>query len=514
MRDRPDQRIRGSNGGRPRRSEGRDDTPGSRHYANGRSHPSAQLDALTVVSWGARAHTPDGEGAVPIFLIRRGRLPKTKATDHEEPEPFLTLIVTLLFVLTIAYALGYLALSRKPATPPTPGDGRRPFAVFVVPCLDEELVIGASLDRLAAIPGDDSAVLVIDDGSSDRTSEIVRNRLSDRVWLLRREAPDARQGKGEALNHAYQVLRDGVLSGRFGDRTPDEIVVVVLDADGRVEHDVLDHTLPWFADPRIGAVQIGVRMYNADQGLLPRLQDMEFVTYLDIFQRARHRLGSSGLGGNGQFTRLSALMGLGDKPWTTCLTEDLDLGVRLLTMGWRNAFCPTTHVRQQAVTELDRLLRQRTRWFQGHLQCMTLVPSIIRSNRLTARAAFDLALTLQGAVLVLVTSIACAGLAAVLMAAVLSGSADTLLPNREGADMVAVIAGWYLLAFGLAPLYASIYRRHEPTIGYPRALWLGHVYSLYGYLWFASGWRAVARLVTGRDGWAKTRRTVDVPSGA
>ena len=50
----------------------------------------------------------------------------------------------------------------------------------------------------------------------------------------------------------------------------------------------------------------------------------EFVVFTEIFQRARQRVGSVGLGGNGQFARLTALMSLGDAPWTKCLTEDLD----------------------------------------------------------------------------------------------------------------------------------------------------------------------------------------------
>ncbi len=115
-------------------------------------------------------------------------------------------------------------------------------------------------------------------------------------------------------------------------------------------------------------------MYNAKEKLLARMQDFEFVTFTEIFQRARQHIGSVGLGGNGQFNRLSALQSLGLAPWTHCLTEDLDLGIQLLTRGWQNCYCPTTHVSQQAVVELRRLVRQRARWFQGNLQCWRAHP--------------------------------------------------------------------------------------------------------------------------------------------
>ena len=65
------------------------------------------------------------------------------------------------------------------------------------------------------------------------------------------------------------------------------------------------------------------------------------MTFTEIFQRGRQRVGSVGLGGNGQFTRLTALQSLATAPWTDCLTEDLDLGIRLLCRGWVNDFCPT-----------------------------------------------------------------------------------------------------------------------------------------------------------------------------
>ena len=43
----------------------------------------------------------------------------------------------------------------------------------------------------------------------------------------------------------------------------------------------------------LGAVQVGVRISNRKDTVLARLQDMEFVTYTDVFQNARDRLAPS-----------------------------------------------------------------------------------------------------------------------------------------------------------------------------------------------------------------------------
>jgi cellulose synthase/poly-beta-1,6-N-acetylglucosamine synthase-like glycosyltransferase len=396
----------------------------------------------------------------------------------------------------------FVASRRRRNRPPKAPDGL--WFVFVIPCLDEELVIGRSLDRMLALPGKNFAVLVVDDGSTDRTAEIVESYDPDRVWLLRRTLPDARRGKGEALNAAAAWLRS---SGRLGDRSADDVIVAVLDADGRIESNALFEVAGYFADPKAGAVQIGVRMYNAAEKLLARLQDFEFVTFTEIFQRGRQRMGSVGLGGNGQFVRLSALQSLGPAPWTDCLTEDLDLGLRLLAGGWVNNFCPTTHVNQQAVISLRRLLRQRSRWFQGHLQCWARIPMVLKA-RLPGRATFDLTQHLLSPALVLVMTGPILIFAATLAVATVANPAGTYAALTSRGGLLLLL--WYLTSFGLAPFYGFVYWLRDRSTSLPKAVLLAHAFTLYSYIWLPAAWLAVGRVVTRRRSWAKTARTVDV----
>ncbi len=396
----------------------------------------------------------------------------------------------------------FVASRRHIIVPSSIDDGL--FFVFLVPCLNEELVIGASIDRLLALPGDRFAILVVDDGSTDRTAEIVQGYDRQRVWLLQRMLPDAQQGKGAALNAAYNYLRR---SGRLQGHRLDQVVLAVVDADGRVEPDVLFEVAPYFGDPGIGAVQIGVRMYNAGDTLLARLQDFEFVSFTEVFQRARHQIGSSGLGGNGQFNRFSALNTLGDEPWTDCLTEDLDLGICLLASGWRNAFCSTTWVNQQALTNVRRLIRQRGRWFQGHLQCWRRLGIVIRAP-VKLRATADLVHNLVGPALVLLMSLSVALFVAssITVAVVAPAALAAGVTASHGLPLVI----WYALSFGLALPYAFAYWLHEPSIGFLRAILLGHLFTFYSFLWFIAGWLAIARMVRRSHGWQKTERAADV----
>jgi 1,2-diacylglycerol 3-beta-glucosyltransferase len=235
------------------------------------------------------------------------------------------------------------------------------------------------------------------------------------------------------------------------------------------------------------------------------MQDMEFVIFTEVFQRGRRHLDSVGLGGNGQFMRLSALQDLGPAPWSRCLTEDLDLGVRLLARGWRNDFCPAAAVHQQGLVGLRRLLRQRTRWFQGHLQSWRLVPTILRGA--PGRARTDLLYHLSSPLLLLIASLM-TGSFLVSLAAY-----GVLLAGGENP------AGWwllstYLLAFGPAIAYSVVYwtRERKDGLSLPGAILLAHLYVGYGLIWYVAGWRAVARTLRGRSGWTKTERSVELPA--
>ena len=422
-------------------------------------------------------------------------------------EAYLPLVAGLLVVVGVGYGVGMLLASRRSprnrVRVPVPTDDL--FFVFVLPCLNEERVIRASLDRLAAIPSDNHAALVIDDGSDDGTAELVGRIAGERVWLLRRTAPNARQGKGEALNAAVRHLLE---SGRLAGRDPDQVIIAVVDADGRLDPHALTAVSPFFADPAVGGVQIGVRINNRTTSLLARLQDMEFLIYTDVFQRGRRHLGSVGMGGNGQFMRLSALLSLmgstAEGPWTRSLTEDLDLGIRLLNLGWRNEFCRHAAVHQQGVTELRRLVRQRSRWFQGHLQSWRLVPSVLASA--PRLAAPDLVYHLTSPALLLIGSLLTMSF---LLSMVAAGGA--LLGGLH-------VFGWwvlttYTLSFGPALTYTGLYWWQERANGLRlyRAVGLAHLYVGYGLVWAAAGWWGLIRQLRGRTGWAKTERLVEAP---
>ncbi len=425
--------------------------------------------------------------------------------------------LTWLHVLVAAAVLYYAALFVEAVlrrTHASSGDlatssatsERSPFVVLVIPARNEELVLDDTLCNLDRLSYPLRLVLVMNDGSSDATAAVAGRWNSPSVLSVDRDASVAGGGKGAVLNHAFQVVNEMLEDGdpRFLGRDASSVILGVIDADGRLEAGAMEHILPYFDDPGIGGVQIGVRISNAQHSLLARLQDIEFLGFSALMQSARDPLGSVALGGNGQFVRLSALRTIGEQPWTRCLTEDLDLGLSLAKLGWRLRYCPDTHVAQQGLTSIWPLLRQRTRWTQGHYQCWSHLPALARNRMLSRRTRLDLMVYLLAvAFVVLIFAGLTIGVASLVGLVQVRALAFDWMPDAQvRAAMVE------LVAFVPCAAFLLVYQRRAQV---PLATWkvpaFGLALSAYGYLFIISHFWAWFRLLTGRNDWTKTPRT-------
>ncbi|MDQ1392168.1 MAG: 1,2-diacylglycerol 3-beta-glucosyltransferase [Acidimicrobiaceae bacterium] len=374
---------------------------------------------------------------------------------------------------------------------------------FLVPCLNEEGVIGSTLNRLLSNP--EARVVVVDDASQDRTAQVVRSVGGDRTLLISRTLPDAQKGKGPALNAGLPAIVADV-RGRGLD--PSQVLVCVMDADGDLSDGALGHVLPLFDDPKVGGAQLGVRISNREENLLTTMQDFEFWGLAATAQLGRVRLGTVSLGGNGQFTRLSALSELGAAPWSTALTEDLDLALRLMERGWRLTTTPLASVHQQAVLTFPALIRQRTRWFQGHMACIGHLRKLWGSAAMSNLSVLEVsAYLLIPWVFILPWSILFhIGLWQLLGR--LASAPKASIGGNGVIVRVATLIAWYLLGFGPSLFGGYLYYRQDRSVGRLRAMLLGHALVLCNYVAFVSCWLAALRSLRGLTGWEKTvRRT-------
>ena len=428
-------------------------------------------------------------------------------------------VVTTFIVLIALYVYALAVVSPWGETDRDSDEGsHEPFFVLLVPALNEERVIGRTIASLLELRGRFLAI-VVDDGSDDGTVATVAPFLADpRLRLLEQPPEQARRGKGHALNAAYAAIQRLGITGTAPPRTstgwssasrarrgflsayrydPENVITVVFDADTRVEPDFLQAVAPYFRDAAVAGVRSAVRMYNADRNLLTLWQHLEFAIWGKFFCRTKDRLGSATLGGNGQCVRFSALSDLGSEPWHAfSLTEDLDLSLRLLKKGWRIRFCSSVAVFQEAVPRLRALVRQRSRWLQGHVVCWQHLPALLRS-RLPFLARGELLLFLL--------------LPAVFMPvgliSIINWLVVLLFKDWDGLNAVSLLI-WYILGFGIAPLVVAAWRPLDhPSLW--RSVLHAHLFVFYSFVWFMAGMVVYSHVLLGRRAWVKTARVAE-----
>lgn len=434
-----------------------------------------------------------------------------------------------LIVISIisSLALTYISLLLVTYVQREPGSLGDPAALewhVLIPCRDEESVVAGTVSAArSSFPN--MHVWVIDDASEDATATIVRGLqdFDNQVHLISRVAPEARTGKGDALNAAYR---------RVGDFVGDDpvrrsrTIIGVLDADGYLS----DNTLTLlagtdaFGEPEVGAVQLEVWMKNRQDRqprplsgrfknmlgrVLVRLQDVEFRTSNSAMQLVRLRTRTVGMGGNGQFTRLSVLDELTaqqGQPWGRKLSEDYELGLNILAQRHRTHYVRGAHVSQEALPYLRRLLTQRTRWAQGLLECASLLPKLRRSRALPLVGFVEIQYVMIQAWLTMIN------LVVVPTLVVLAIVEHSAVFWQDASVWITVLAAVVFLVLPYSmwgPLYRAAVRKDQESLGLLSAVGLGLAYLGYVYLTYLYYPRAIARMVTGRTGWAKTRRNAD-----
>lgn len=279
--------------------------------------------------------------------------------------------LAVLFVTVIAIgiarsvALAALAWRARAAAPPLAAPHLVPrFVSVLIPAFNEARVIEASVRRILASEDARIEVIVIDDGSTDGTSDVVRAAfgIDPRVRLL--TLPNG--GKAHALNAALKIAR--------GD------VVVALDADTQFEHETIAQLLRWFADPAIGAVAGNAKIGNA-VNLVTRWQAVEYVTAQNLERRALSALGAVTVvpGAVGAWRR-TALDAVGGYPVDT-LAEDQDLTIAIQRAGWRIACDVDAIAWTEAPESVGALFKQRYRWAYGTLQCLWKHRAVVGRGR-------------------------------------------------------------------------------------------------------------------------------------
>ena len=259
---------------------------------------------------------------------------------------------------------------QKPITPYAEED--LPFISIFIPAHNEENTIEATVRSVcdSEYYKDDEynfEVIVINDGSTDSTGEILANLKKDlpQLKIVTRHPPRSGKGKGFVLNDALTLSRGEIIG--------------VFDADTQIKTDYL-MTIIQYLNGDIDGVQSRVKMFNLNENYLARMQHVEFASFGNTLT-AKDNLGSTGfLGGNGQFVKKEAIINSGR--WDGfAVTEDLNLAIKIILQGGKIRYCGECAVYQEAVTDWRAFFRQRVRWAIGNFETLFVyLPQILRAK--------------------------------------------------------------------------------------------------------------------------------------
>ncbi len=270
---------------------------------------------------------------------------------------------TALLVLTwLLYLAGGLSLLRASATVIAAHRHSRTRAsawadhvtdpvTVVVPAYNESAGIEAAVRSLVASDHDCVEVIVVDDGSTDGTADLVEALQLPGVRVIRQE----NAGKPAALT--------------AGIREASHELVVMVDGDTVFEPDAIRLLVQPFADPGIGAVSGNAKVGNRN-GVLGHWQHIEYVVGFNLDRRLFDlaQCMPTVPGAIGAFRR-TALLQVGGVTDDT-LAEDTDLTMALWRGGWRIVYEERAKAWTEAPNSLGSLWRQRYRWCYGTLQAM------------------------------------------------------------------------------------------------------------------------------------------------
>jgi peptidoglycan-N-acetylglucosamine deacetylase len=221
----------------------------------------------------------------------------------------------------------------------------------IVPAYNEKEGIAAAVRSLATGDHPGIEVIVVDDGSTDGTADIVEALGLSNVDVIRQ--PNG--GKASALNAGVTAARHEL--------------IVMVDGDTVFEPDSVRRLVQPFADPSVGAVAGNVKVGNR-HSLVARWQHIEYVIGFNLDRRLYETLRCMPTvpGAIGAFRRRALISAGGISDDT--LAEDTDITMALLRAGWQIVYEESARAWTEAPVTLAELWKQRYRWSYGTMQAM------------------------------------------------------------------------------------------------------------------------------------------------
>lgn len=239
-----------------------------------------------------------------------------------------------------------------------------PTVSIIVPAYNEDRIVAESVKSLQNLdyPSDKIEIIVVNDGSTDRTKEICEKIPGIRLINLEKNSGT----KATPLNRGIEESHGEIIA--------------CLDADSMVDRHALRRMIGFFQDPHVGAVTPSLKVHDP-KNMIQKLQWFEYL--FAVFLRKLMSFIDCIYVTPGPFTlyRREALTRLGGFDEKN-ITEDMEIALKLQENNYRIENAVDADVYTLAPNSLGNLYRQRRRWYQG------LIHNSIKYRRLFFNAEY------------------------------------------------------------------------------------------------------------------------------
>jgi len=356
-----------------------------------------------------------------------------------------------------------------------------PTFSIIIPMKNEERVAERSLNASLKLdyPLQKREIIVVEDGSNDKTAEICRKYADKHPHQIRILHKLGSDGKPSALNYAIKHAKGEIIA--------------IFDADNAPEKDALIKAAEYFEDPSIAALQGTTCAINADENLLTKFLSYEEAAWLRTYIQGKDALNLFvPLTGSCQFLRRNVLEKVGG--WDEkSLSEDVEMAAKLTEKGYRIKYASDIRSWQEAPASIMQFMKQRTRWFRGYMEVALKYGKLItKINKKT----IDAEITLIGPYLFTLSLVGYFTAAYSFIAPSQFQSVLTLISLFTSLVTLAT-----LLIVGVALIYATKPRRIT------NLFWLPFIYAYWGLQTILAA-RALIQIILRRPrNWTKTTKT-------
>ena len=282
------------------------------------------------------------------------------------------IILTIIFAALIILHTSWIVLLLYPEKDNYANEKKSYPLSIIIPAHNEERFITTTIKNvLSADYHQEKEVLVIDDYSTDRTPEIVREMASldsrIKIYHTKKHA-----GKANAINF-------GLTKTRYN-------IIVILDADSELKSDALLKIVRPFSDPKTAAVS-GVIRAKDNNNPLTWFQDVEYI-FSSGWRFVCNKINGTYIFPGFAAFRRQSILKIGGFSHDT-FSEDFDIGLQLKKFGYKMEMS-TAVIYTRVPETLNGFIRQRIRWGRGTIQVMRKHYGIILNKKYGAVGLYGL----------------------------------------------------------------------------------------------------------------------------